>query len=361
MSIFSGDAFSVTTLTDAIQDKTFRPGRLDELGLFTATSVSTLTIALERIGDTIKLVEPTPRGGPGETRDYPKRTVEQLFIPHFQRDWAVYADEVQDVRAFGSERALQTVQAKVAEKIGLNIADLDVTEEYARLGAIQGVVRYKGGRELNLFDVFGVAPAAEVNLDLRNLDPIDGALRRACTGIIRATRKAAGPGPLDHVHAFVGDDLFDDLLQHREVRDTYRGWGEAKLLRESYVGASRGSNPIFEFGGIVWENYGAMEESGDGALLGIERDRAKFFPVGMPGLFRTYYAPADYNETVNTMGKRLYAKSWPMPNDKGIQGETQSNALSICTRPACLLSAVAHIEPVEEPEPEVPPVPEVPF
>ncbi|MET3646142.1 major capsid protein [Phyllobacterium ifriqiyense] len=30
------------------------------------------------------------------------------------------------------------------------------------------------------------------------------------------------------------------------------------------------------------------------------------------GLFRAYYAPADYNETVNTMGKRLFAKSRPM-------------------------------------------------
>lgn len=336
LDVFRSDAFSVTTLTDAIHEKKFRPGRLDELGLFTSTSVPTLTIALERLGDTIQLVEPTPRGGPGETRAYPKRSVENLAIPHFQRDWAVYADEVQDVRKFGTEAQLETVQAKVAERIGINIADLDVTEEYARIGAIQGIVQYKGGRQLDLFDTFGVAAPVEVNMDLRSLNPVDGALRRACTQIIRASRKAVGSGPLDHVHAMVGDDFFDDLLQHREVRETYKGWGEAKLLRESYVGKSRGSNPIFEFGGIVWENYGAMEDTGDGALLGITRDRARFFPIGVPGLFRTYYAPADYNETVNTMGKRLYAKSWPMPNGKGMNGETQSNSLSICTRPASL-------------------------
>jgi hypothetical protein len=28
----------------------------------------------------------------------------------------------------------------------------------------------------------------------------------------------------------------------------------------------------------------------------------------VPGLFRTYYAPADYIETVNTIGQRLYVK-----------------------------------------------------
>lgn len=339
LDIFNNSAFSVTSLTDALRDVKPRPSRLRNMGLFSSSSVSTLTVAIERIGDVLQLVTPTPRGAPGETRDMPKRTIEDLRIPHFQRDWSVYADEVQGVRAFGSETELMTVQGLVADKIAVQVDDLDLTDEYTKMGAIQGIVTYKGGQTLNLFSKFGVSQPAEVDFDLDNASPTDGALRLACATMIRKVRKALGGISFDYLHAFVGDTFFDNLLQHPEVRETYKGWGEARILRESYLGKNRAENPIFEFGGIVWENYGAIEDSGDGALLGINADLAKFVPVGVPGLFRTYYAPADYEETVNTLGQRLYAKQWPMLNGKGRHGEVQTNVLNICTRPGALMRA----------------------
>lgn len=337
LDIFNQDAFSVVSLTDALRDVKPRPSRLGEMGLFQTSGVATTTIAIERIGDMLQLVAPTPRGAPGETRDMPKRTLQDFQIPHFQRDWSVMADEVQGVRAFGSETQLQTVQHVVMEKMQANLDDMDMTDEYSRLGAVQGIITYVGGQTLNLFSAFGVAQAAEVNFDLTAASPVDGALRQKCVQIIRATRKAVGGLNFGYVHAFVGDDFFDDLLIHKEVRETYKGWSESRILRDSYVGKNRGTNPIFEFGGIVWENYGAIESEGDGALVGINTNLAKFFPVGLPGLFRSYYAPADYMETVNTIGLRSYAKQWPMQNGKGVYGETQRNALHLCTRPGALM------------------------
>lgn len=339
LDIFNNDAFSVTSLTDALRDVKPRPSRIGDLGLFEAESVSTLSVAIERIGDVLQLVAPTPRGAPGETRADPRRTIEDIRIPHFQRDWSVMADEVQGIRAFGSETALETVQSVVARKIASNVDDLDLTDEYSRIGAIQGIVSYKGGQTLNLFTKFGVSQAAEVDFDLDNATPTDGILRRRTTAMIRAARAALGGLPFTSLHAFVGDNFFDDLLQHKEVRDTYKGWSDAQILRDSYVGKNRSSNPMFEFGGIVWENYGAIESTGDGALMGIASNEAKFVPLGLPGLFRTYYAPADYEETVNTRGLRTYSKQWPMPNGKGRNGETQRNVLHICTRPNVLLRA----------------------
>lgn len=339
LDIFNNDAFSVTSLTDALRDVKPRPSRLGDLGLFSASSVSTLTVAIERIGDVLQLVAPTPRGAPGETRDMPKRTIEDIRIPHFQRDWAVYADEVQGVRAFGSETELETVQGVVAEKVASQMMDLDLTDEYSRIGAVKGIVAYKGGQTLDLFAKFGVAQPAQTDFDLDNATPADGILRKRCTAKIREMRKALGGLNFQYVHAFVGDNFFDDLLQHKEVRDTYKGWSEAQILRDSYVGPNRSSNPIFTFGDIVFENYGAIEDTGDGALMGFAADEAQFIPIGLPGLFRTYYAPADYVETVNTRGRQTYAKQWPMPNGKGINGEVQRNVLHLCTRPGTLLRA----------------------
>jgi hypothetical protein len=49
------------------------------------------------------------------------------------------------------------------------------------------------------------------------------------------------------------------------------------------------------------------------------------------------YAPADYIETVNTKGMPRYAKQYPMPNDKGVNLEVQSNPLCYCVRPNTLV------------------------
>lgn len=335
LDIFNNDAFSVTSLTDFVNDLRYRPGRIGELGLFSPTPVATTSISMELVGDILQLVSPSPRGTPGETRDMPKRKMLNFSVPHFQRDWAVMADQVQNIRARGSESDLETVQRVVGEAIAANTADMDMTEEHARLGAVTGVVTYADASELDLFDAFDVTAETAVDFDLDNASPVDGILRKKCTDVIRKMKKRLGAVPFASVHAFCGDTFFDQLLQHKEVRDTYKGYSEAMILRESYVGPNRGSNPMFEFGGIVFENYGEI----DGEGVGIAAGGAQFFPLGVTGLFRTYYAPADYIETVNTLGERLYAKQYPMPNGKGINGELQMNALQICTRPGVLMSA----------------------
>lgn len=332
VDVFANDAFGVLEITDFINQLKHKPGRIGEMGLFTAHPVTTTRIAIERIGDLLQLVSPSPRGGPGEVRDMPKRSANDFSIPHFQRDYAVYADEVQNVRGRGLDGGLETVKNVVGYKIAAQLNDFDLTEEHARLGALTGVVTYADSTRLNLFDEFGVDEVTEIDFDLDNGSPAAGILRKKCTGVIREMKKQLGSSVFDYVHAFVGDNFFDDLLAHSEVRETYKGWSEAQILRESYVGRNRAQNPIFEFGGIVFENYGEI----DGEGVGIDTGEAQFFPVGVPGLFKTYMAPADYNETVNQLGRRLYAKQWPMPNDKGVNGELQMNALQMCTRPAAL-------------------------
>lgn len=336
LDIFHDDAFSVTSLTTFVNELKYRPGRIGELGLFSTDSVATTSIAIERVGDMLQLVKPTPRGGPGEVRDMPKRKMTDFRVPHFQRDWSVYADQVQNVRAAGTQDQFETVQRVVGQVIAANSSDFDLTEEHARLGAVTGIVTYADGSTLNLFTEFGVVQETEVDFDLDNANPADGILRKKATQVIRAMKKRLGGGvAFSGVHAFVGDAFFDDLLQHKEVRETYKGWSEAQILRDSYVGKNRSSNPTFEFGGIVWENYGEI----DGEGVGVHTDKARFFPTGVPNLFKTFHAPADYIETVNTLGERLYAKQWDMPNGKGINGELQMNELNICTRPGALMGA----------------------
>jgi hypothetical protein len=60
---------------------------------------------------------------------------------------------------------------------------------------------------------------------------------------------------------------------------------------------------------------------------------SKMAPV-MPNLFKTFLAPADYIEPVNTLGLPRYAKATPSHNNKSVRLEMQANPLSLCERPA---------------------------
>lgn len=53
--------------------------------------------------------------------------------------------------------------------------------------------------------------------------------------------------------------------------------------------------------------------------------------------FITRYAPANYTETVNTMGLPMYAKAEPRKFNKGFDIEAQTNPLNLCTRPGAIV------------------------
>ena len=341
LNIFEGDAFSVVRLTQALNDMKYAPSRLAELGIFEVESVDTTIISVEKKGDLLVIVPPSQRGGPGVgIGAEPGRDLRALIVPHFEVNDAVMADSIQNVRAFGTESQLETMISKIAARLGIAVNSFAATEEHARMGAVKGIVTYADGSTLNLFNEFGVSQEAEIDFDLDNASPAEGALRKKCAGIIRQVANILGGIPFTGLHVLCGDDFFDDLLSHPEVRDTYKGWSEAQILRESYIGPNRSSYGIFEFGGLVFENYRGATIKGakDGAdQTFIGTHQCHVFPLGVPGLFKTVYAPADYEETVNTLGRRLYARQYGMPNGKGRHLDSQMNALQYCSRPKVLI------------------------
>jgi hypothetical protein len=335
LDVFNSQAFSTMSLTDAINKAPFVPGRAGMLIPWEEGGVRTVNIAIEEIGGELSIINPSPRGGVGDSITKQKRTLRQLTIPHYQRDDAIMADEVQGIRAFGSETELQTVQNLVNARMNEHVMHgFDVTLEYQRVGAVKGIIVNGDGSTLyNLFDEFEVTQETEIDFDLDNGSPAAGALREECADSVRLVMDNLGAAPIVGVHAFCGNAFFNDLLTHPEVIDSYKNTSMATVLREGYV-YPNGLKVYgaFEFGGIVWENY----RGSVGGSAFIDTDKCHIFPIG-PGLWRTVYAPADYIETVNTIGLPRYAKQYVMPNGKGVHLEMQSNALSFMKRPKALL------------------------
>lgn len=333
LDVFKQDAFGVIALTDAINNAKFVPGRIGEMGLFEETGVATTSVMMEQQDGILSLVSPTPRGGPGNTLDKSKRTARSLAVPHFELNDSVMAEEVQGIRAWGSESIVETVAGKVAGRLAIHSQSMEATAEYARIGAIKGVVTYADNSTLDLFTEFGVSQEAEIDFDLDAASPASGVFRKACASAVRTIAGNLDGIPFSGVHALCGNTFFDQLIAHKEVRETYLATIQAAELRTGYVRGQGSSFGAFEFGGIMWENYRGKVGSTDF----ITATKCHLFPLGVPRLFRTYYAPADYLETVNTIGQRMYAKQYDMPNGKGVHLDSQMNALHICTRPKTLL------------------------
>ena len=169
LDIFNQDAFSVTSLTKAVNDMPFVPGQVGALGVFEEEGIDTLTVAIESQDGDLSLVAPTPRGGPGEVTADSKRKIRVFRVPHYQRDDAVMADEVQGVRAFGTSSTRETVTHKVNTRMARHVRALDATLEHQRIGALKGVVLDKNGNVIeDLYQRFDIARPAPVALGLDN-------------------------------------------------------------------------------------------------------------------------------------------------------------------------------------------------
>jgi hypothetical protein len=80
--------------------------------------------------------------------------------------------------------------------------------------------------------------------------------------------------------------------------------GDSRSCKRSPPGANPQARGSFEYGGIVFEEYRRRV----GTVDFTDANKAYFFAVGVPGLFRQYNAPAHFVETANTIGLPRYAK-----------------------------------------------------
>lgn len=327
--VFKPDLFTTTTLTAAILKQPYLPGVLDSLGVFTVGGMSTTSAVIEVSNGTLSLVPTSKRGAPGAAAAQDKRAGITVSAAHLQVNDMLLADEVMGVRQFGTDDQLLTVEVKRDEKLEKMRRNLEYTLEYHRLGAINGQVLDADGSTviLDTFAAFGISQPAEVDFDLDNASPTSGALQGKCLDIHQAMSAALGGIPYSGIIALCDDLFFKQFRMHPEYREDHK-YTDAAPLRE---GLPKGR--AFEFGGITWVNY-----RGHGAVA-LPSGKAKFLAEGVPDLFIERYAPADYLSAVNTDGLEMYASAEPLPHDKGMSLEAQTNPLMLCTRPETLLRA----------------------
>lgn len=332
--VFSQDAFSFNSLTAALNNMPFQETRLGEMGLFGAgEGVETDTVVIDETNGYLQLLSTQQRGAPPQraTKD-PKHKSRAIVIPHIP-----FEDQVTAASLFGKRNPGETTMESVARKVNDRAQKMrqavELTWEVHRLNALRGILLDKDGSEIyDFFDFFGVAQQTHNYAFTTATTDVRDVTQKA----IRKIRDTLGGVSYNGVSAICGKNFFDNLIAHPKVRDTYLNWEAAAQLRDTTL------NRPFMFGGVAWEEYRGMEGFATPTLAKVDDDEAIMFPTGVMDMYRTYFAPGDFMETVNTLGQPMYMKAAPdWKYNRYVDLLVETNPLYINTRPRAVLRVTA--------------------
>jgi hypothetical protein len=332
LNIFDNEAFNMVSLTNSINLLPNMYGKLESLKLFPQKSVRTRSIAVEEQNGVLSLLPTQVPGGAATVGVRGKRKLRSFTIPHIPHDDVVLPEEVQGIRAFGSETEMQAMANVITDHLQSMRNKHAITLEHLRMGALKGIIFDADGSELvNLYSEFEIVPKV-VNFALGTATTN---VKSRCLEVIRHIEDNLRGEFMTGVHCLVSPEFFDALTSHSKVKEAYELWQDGAALRNDMRAG-------FSYGGITFEEYRGQASSPDGTVRKfVAVNEGHCFPIGTAESFVTYFAPADFNETVNTLGLPLYAKQCPRKFDRGTDLHTQSNPLPMCLRPSVLVKLTA--------------------
>jgi hypothetical protein len=324
--IFNNDAFSVSSLSAAIQDIPRVPTKIGDMGLFAESGMTTISTMIERQGAELSLVPTAPRGGVAQnTKTGPRKMVPVAAVHLPQKD-TIMADQVQGVRAFGSETEVMGVMELINDKMTLHRRQIDLTLEYHRVGAIKGqVLDTDGSVLLDMYSVMGFTQEtvpADILSASSTMDPI-----AFSQFVKRKIKTKLGGRSFKGVKVLASQDWFDKFTRHNNTKAAFKDFQGNVYLRTDQ------SEQDFEFAGISYTIYEGATSAGEFIPAG----EAYAFPIGVPGLFQTKWAPGTAMDMVNRMGKPFYASQERLPHNIGVEIFSQSNPLNFCMLPEAVL------------------------
>lgn len=321
MPLSNNAHYGVRPMSEAINRLPSTPTIIKELGIFKETPLTTTFVNVENKGGVLQLVDAVPRGTAGlPSRDY-RGVVKTFNCLHLPKDDVVRADDVQNVRSFGTENSAQTVAQKVADKLALMKSDIDYTLEHLRLGALKGKILNADGTTLvDIYKEFGLT-RQEYTLKLTGKDAHAG---KELDTVLTAVRQKRLNEMVRGYAVLCGAEFMQKLIYHPSMQEIYLRFKEAQVYRDGQTSVE------FEHMGIKFIQY---DHKFGTSASNIADNEGILLPLGTTSTFREYYAPADMNATVNTRALPYYASREKLQHDKGWSLHAQSNPLPLVLRP----------------------------
>ncbi len=339
INITTDPHFSQPALTQAINVFPRQFGFLEELGLFGAMpkSVSSTFVKIVKTNSGLALIPVKSRQGDTNKNSQKQDQAIIIEVPHYPLDGPINAEDMQNLEMF----VPNTNNGKVdpvnifSQKINQQLMELsrkhDITHEYNRIKACNGYILDADGSTLvDLYALYGLTRANfQKNIDFgTGTTDIVGAMGNINdemeNNISDDSIGLSSNGMEFTSFAFAGKTLWNKLINSTQAKEAYQfqqGLQNQPLRQDlRKIG--------FIYGGTMWFKYIAKV----GGTQFVADTKALLVPAGTGNTFEEYVAPANYNDTVNTLGEQKYAKIVEPNNKKGATLETQSNHLALCKR-----------------------------
>lgn len=336
MAVFGGDAFTQASMIRGIDRRPYVPNQLDRVIGFEEVRATTDTVYIISRKRYVNLIRTTLRGAPIEMAAPDDKDARPLRIPRLAKGDKLFAHEMANISPLEDETETDRAAAEVAKKQEKLIADTEATFEFQRLGALNGLILDTDTSTLvNFWTEFGIAQPADVDLTLDNPAMTIGELRNKITQLIVmpiARASGAGNDPRFRVKALCGDNFWFALTSHPAIEKTYLNYIAAAELRGEQLWGE------FTFAGVTFVHYRGTD---DGSTISIPTNKAKFFPVGVPGMWQHVMGPMNESmPLLNQPGRRYYPFLEKDKSDKQqwVQPEIYSYPLFVNARPDLVLT-----------------------
>ncbi len=331
--------FSVADWTQELNVIPNQWGTIGQLGIFTEEGVAEHVVQFEEIIKDGALIVDRVRGDRSNQGRDAQRKIHSFSVPHFPMEDAIYPQDIQGKRAYGSPSEAETfdlVRARKMERIRQNHA---WTLEAARAQAIVlGTVYAPSGTVTQDWyaEMTGTTRPAAIDFLLgTSTTEIIGKIELA----IATIQDNAFGENFTGIVALCGPTFFAKLISHPTVKQAYQYYTSSQEPLRNRLSAGGGnSNTVrgreFSYGGVTFKE---MRDTYAGQAM-IPTGDCYFIPTGA-SCFRTYFSPANRFGLVNTIGEQVYMFEQAAPNGTAYAIETESNFVNAVLRPLLIVKA----------------------
>lgn len=331
------NAFEITDWTKELTTIPNQWGTLQNLGLFATESVAQNTVSFEEEAGVLSLVKDQVRGHRAQKAPSTTRKVRAFPVPHFPMDDAIYPQDIQGIRAYGSPDAVDNLAAVRMRKMETIRRCHAATLEVARAKAIvSGDVYAPNQTIIQNWDTEFGNTRKTISFALAN-NTTDVA-EKVEEAIYHMQSNLGNGGIMSGVLVMCSREFFSALIKHPKVvaAYTYYSSSQEPLRNRLASDVNLSTHRMF-----VWQGATFMEMNDiyDGERL-IPANEAHFVPLGTDA-FVTYFAPANKFQFANTLGEEAYMFEYAAQTDSQITIESESNFINVVRRPQALVKATA--------------------
>lgn len=280
----------------------------------------------------------------GKTRSYLT-----LKIPHFSGADAIYPHDIDGVIAQGTNLVdLEQVAEVRAEKM-MALAEANaLTLEAARMQVItkstvyapSGTLATSYGPTVNYDTEFGITRTTVAVPLSANSDP-RAKVEEANAAVRKGIRNAAGG--LRGIVYMCSTSFFNAVWMNGYVTDAVKYFSQPQSLAiltgrpEQMPGFDANFRMLTLWGATFIDAGTAGYDDKNGNFVPfVEEGKAFAMPVGVRGMFKTYYAPANKFSTINQRSQGQY---WfETATDDAITIKTEQNFLNACLYPQAIVT-----------------------